>query len=47
MKPEIEVIRRALEALRQGKMIIVTDDPNRENEGDLIFPAACWCCHRR
>ena len=29
----------ALEALQQGKMIIVTDDPNRENEGDLIMLA--------
>ena len=29
-------IPEALEALRQGKMILVTDDPDRENEGDLI-----------
>ena len=29
----------ALEDLRQGKMILCTDDPDRENEGDLICAA--------
>ena len=32
-------IEEALEELRQGRMIIVTDDPDRENEGDLIMAA--------
>lgn len=32
-------IEEALEDLRQGKLILVTDDPNRENEGDLICAA--------
>ncbi len=32
-------IEEALEELRQGKMILVTDDPERENEGDLICAA--------
>lgn len=32
-------LSQALEDLRAGKMIIVTDDPNRENEGDLICAA--------
>lgn len=32
-------VEEALEALRQGKMIMVTDDENRENEGDLICAA--------
>jgi 3,4-dihydroxy 2-butanone 4-phosphate synthase/GTP cyclohydrolase II len=32
-------IPEALEALRQGKVILVTDDPDRENEGDLICAA--------
>ncbi|MCL1791848.1 MAG: bifunctional 3,4-dihydroxy-2-butanone-4-phosphate synthase/GTP cyclohydrolase II [Peptococcaceae bacterium] len=32
-------IEQALEDLRQGKMIIVTDDEDRENEGDLIMAA--------
>ncbi|MDK3162488.1 GTP cyclohydrolase II [Kamptonema cortianum] len=30
-------IPEALELLREGKMIIVVDDPDRENEGDLIM----------
>ena len=29
-------IEQALEDLLQGKIILVTDDPNRENEGDMI-----------
>ena len=29
-------IEEALEALRNGKIIIVTDDEGRENEGDFI-----------
>jgi 3,4-dihydroxy 2-butanone 4-phosphate synthase/GTP cyclohydrolase II len=32
-------IKSALQDLRKGKMIIVTDDENRENEGDLVFSA--------
>jgi 3,4-dihydroxy 2-butanone 4-phosphate synthase/GTP cyclohydrolase II len=30
-------IPEALELLRQGRMVIVVDDPDRENEGDLIM----------
>ena len=30
---------QALEDLRQGKLILVIDDPDRENEGDLICAA--------
>lgn len=33
---KISSIEAALEALRQGKCILCTDDPDRENEGDLI-----------
>jgi 3,4-dihydroxy 2-butanone 4-phosphate synthase/GTP cyclohydrolase II len=29
-------IEEALEDLRRGKMIVVVDDPDRENEGDLV-----------
>ncbi len=36
---KFNTIEEALEDLRQGKMIIVTDDPDRENEGDLIMAA--------
>ena len=32
-------IPEALELLRAGRMIIVVDDPDRENEGDLIMAA--------
>lgn len=32
-------IEEAIEDLRSGKMIIVIDDPDRENEGDLICAA--------
>jgi len=32
-------IPEALEALRNGEIIVVTDDENRENEGDLICAA--------
>ncbi|MFO7895598.1 MAG: bifunctional 3,4-dihydroxy-2-butanone-4-phosphate synthase/GTP cyclohydrolase II [Candidatus Cloacimonadales bacterium] len=33
-------ITEALEDLKRGKMVIVVDDENRENEGDFIIPAA-------
>ena len=32
-------IEQAIEDLRQGKIILVTDDPDRENEGDMICAA--------
>lgn len=32
-------IEEALEALKAGRMILAADDPNRENEGDLICAA--------
>ena len=34
-----DTIEKALEDLRQGKIILVTDDPDRENEGDMICAA--------
>ena len=36
---EFNTVEEALEALRQGKVILVTDDEDRENEGDLICAA--------
>lgn len=39
MNAHIERVETAIEELRQGKMIILTDHPDREDEGDLIFPA--------
>lgn len=32
-------IEEALHELRQGQMIVLVDDPNRENEGDLVVVA--------
>ena len=29
----------AIEAIKSGGMVIMTDDEDRENEGDLIFAA--------
>lgn len=36
---EFDTIEKALEDLRAGRLILVTDDPDRENEGDLICAA--------
>ncbi|MGN0621485.1 MAG: bifunctional 3,4-dihydroxy-2-butanone-4-phosphate synthase/GTP cyclohydrolase II [Porcipelethomonas sp.] len=36
---EYNTVEEALEDLRQGKLILVTDDDDRENEGDLICAA--------
>lgn len=36
----IHTIEEALNDLKKGKMIIVVDDEDRENEGDLLIPAA-------
>lgn len=35
-----ERVENALAHLRKGKGVLLTDDENRENEGDLIFSAA-------
>jgi 3,4-dihydroxy 2-butanone 4-phosphate synthase/GTP cyclohydrolase II len=35
----LDSIPSALEDLRQGKMIVVVDDADRENEGDILIPA--------
>ncbi len=35
----IERVQRALEEIRSGKMVILVDDEDRENEGDLVFAA--------
>ena len=36
MNYEYHTVEEALEELRAGKIILVTDDPERENEGDMI-----------
>ena len=39
MSDTFNTIPEALSAIRDGEMIIVIDDPDRENEGDLIMAA--------
>lgn len=36
---QFDMVEEALEDLRQGKIVLVTDDENRENEGDFICAA--------
>ena len=35
----IERVHRALEDIRAGRMVILVDDEDRENEGDLVMAA--------
>lgn len=37
--PKFQTIEEGLEALKSGGLVLVTDDPERENEGDLICAA--------
>lgn len=39
METGLHTVEQALDALRAGKNILVIDDPDRENEGDLICAA--------
>lgn len=39
-KPIFDPIPEILEEIRRGRMVIVTDDEDRENEGDLVMAAA-------
>jgi 3,4-dihydroxy 2-butanone 4-phosphate synthase/GTP cyclohydrolase II len=42
MKPDTYVfntVEEAIEDIRNGKIVIVVDDEDRENEGDFIYPA--------
>ena len=41
-KQQCNTIEEALEDLRAGRLVIATDDPERENEGDFIC-AAQFC----
>ena len=38
-KIKLNTIEEAIEDFRQGKFVIVVDDEDRENEGDLIIAA--------
>ena len=39
MKTQFNTIEEVLADIRAGKMVIITDDPGRENEGDLVLAA--------
>ncbi len=39
MREQFSSIAHAIEDIKNGKMVIVIDDPGRENEGDLIIAA--------
>ena len=39
MKNQFCSIPKAIQELKKGNMLIVTDNPDRENQGDIIFPA--------
>jgi 3,4-dihydroxy 2-butanone 4-phosphate synthase/GTP cyclohydrolase II len=39
MKNEIHTIKEAIDDIKQGKMVILVDDEDRENEGDLTMAA--------
>ncbi|MBL9018282.1 MAG: 3,4-dihydroxy-2-butanone-4-phosphate synthase [Myxococcales bacterium] len=39
MTNPIDRVARALDEIRAGKMVILVDDEDRENEGDLVFAA--------
>ncbi|NOY91072.1 MAG: 3,4-dihydroxy-2-butanone-4-phosphate synthase [Deltaproteobacteria bacterium] len=37
----IERVQKALAEVRAGRMVVLVDDEDRENEGDLVMAAAC------
>jgi 3,4-dihydroxy 2-butanone 4-phosphate synthase/GTP cyclohydrolase II len=41
MKQELDSIESVLADVRKGRMVVVVDDPGRENEGDLIMAGEC------
>ena len=46
MSPEARSVTQAIEAFGRGELVVVTDDYDRENEGDL-FVAASLCTHEK
>ena len=39
MRDKLNKIEEALEDIKQGKVVIVVDDEDRENEGDFVAAA--------
>ena len=42
-KIKLDTIEEAIEDFRKGEFVIVVDDEDRENEGDLIISAELIC----
>ena len=40
-KIKIDSIEAAIDDIRNGKVIVVVDDEDRENEGDFVCAAEC------
>ena len=40
MSPKAQAVALAVEAIARGEMVIVTDDDDRENEGDIVVAAS-------
>lgn len=40
-KIKLDNINQAIEAIKKGRIVIVVDDENRENEGDFVCAAEC------
>ena len=38
--PELDSVETILESLRRGQMVVILDDEDRENEGDLVMAAS-------
>ena len=47
MKKTFDSIESVVADIRRGKMVIVVDDADRENEGDLIMAGAIRDARRR
>jgi 3,4-dihydroxy 2-butanone 4-phosphate synthase/GTP cyclohydrolase II len=41
MEKVVASVEAAISAIKNGKMVIMVDDEDRENEGDLVFAADC------
>src|SRR5690349_2338115 len=41
LSPDLATVDALLAELRAGRPVIMVDDANRENEGDIIIPAEC------
>jgi 3,4-dihydroxy 2-butanone 4-phosphate synthase/GTP cyclohydrolase II len=40
LPPNVQAVAHAIEAIARGELVIVTDDDDRENEGDLVCAAS-------